>query len=112
MQGATEGSILAFGMGIGPGGGNILGSVTYLHFRAYDTMSLHVYMHYGWLVGWSVLLFQGRPVSTHTSLLNNIDDTLNILNLFPLRWIIPTSLSRAEVLHHLLQFNLFRTQFS
>ena len=23
-----------------------------LNFRAYDTMSLHVYMHYGWMVGW------------------------------------------------------------
>ena len=49
-----------------------------LHFRAYDTMSLHVYMHYGWMVGWldgwMVFYLQGSMyTSTQISLLNNIE---------------------------------------
>ena len=45
------------------------GYVLTLHFRAYDTMSLHVYMHYGWMVGWMdwlVLCLQIFDVQQYT----------------------------------------------
>ena len=38
--------------------------LTYLHFRAYDTMSLHVYMHYGWLAGSLVGWLVGRSFAS------------------------------------------------
>ena len=59
VQGATDGSILAFDgkrMGVGFGGGIFLGQLLTLSRIRYHV--LHVYMHYGWLVGWSVLLFK------------------------------------------------------